>query len=145
MNAPLRIRNVAMVLVGVVVLLSKGWIRESFGSLAYAYLGNLSASFAAFFVVAIAATPEVHRIWIAVVALAIVEGFEWTNGFGVMTNVYDPLDYLANGLGIALAFGVDLVLVPLTQVSSTRDWPERILPNPGCTSAGELALYSPQP
>jgi uncharacterized membrane protein YjdF len=111
MNARLHIRNVAMVLIGVVALLSKSWFRESLGNLAYAYLGNLSASFAVFFVVAIAAAPKLHRIWIAAIAMAIVDAFELTNGFGVMTNVYDPFDYLANSLGVALAFCVDLILV----------------------------------
>jgi hypothetical protein len=44
--------------------------------------------------------------------LAIVEAFELTDGFGVMTNVYNPFDYLANALGVALACGVDLFLSP---------------------------------
>lgn len=121
MNTWLRIRNVAMVLVGVAALLSKSWFRESIGSLAYAYLGNLSASFAVFFVVALAATPWLHRLWIAAITLAIVEAFELTNGFGVMANVYDPLDYLANSLGVALAFCVDLALARLIQASSPRN------------------------
>ncbi len=120
MNTRLHIRNVAMVLVGVAVLLIKSWFRESIGNLANAYLGNVSASFAVFFVIAIAATPKLHRIWIAAIALAIVEAFELTDGFGVMTNVYDPFDYLANILGIALAFCVDLVLDHLTQTRSSR-------------------------
>jgi hypothetical protein len=120
MTASIRIRNVAMVLVGVAALLSKSWFRESIGSLAYAYLGNLSAYFAAFYVVAITASPRLHRIWIAAMALAVVEIFELTNGFGVMSNVYDPIDYLANSLGVALAFCVDLVLARLMQASPPR-------------------------
>ena len=120
MNARLHIRNVAMVLIGVVALLSKSWFRESLGSLANAYLGNLSASFAVFFVVAIAAAPKLHRIWIAAIAIAIVDAFELTNGFGVMTNVYDPFDYLANGLGIALAYCVDFVSTRIMQSNSPR-------------------------
>ena len=44
---------------------------------------------------------------IAGIALLIVELFELTDGFGIMTNVYDPLDYLANALGIGLAYGVE--------------------------------------
>ena len=109
-----------MVLIGVTALLSKSWFRDSIGSLAYAYLGNLAASFAVYFVVAIAAPPKLHRIWTAVVALVLVEVFELTNGFGVMTNVYDPFDYLANGLGIVLAFCVDLVSTRIMQSSSPR-------------------------
>jgi hypothetical protein len=121
MNLRLHIRNVAMVIIGVVALLSKSWFRESLGSLAYAYIGNLSASFAVFFIVAIAAAPKLHRIWIAAMAIAIVDAFELTDGFGVMTNVYDPFDYLANGLGVALAFCADLVLARFTQANSSRN------------------------
>jgi len=109
-----------MTLIGTIGLLSKSWFRDSIGDLAYAYLGNLAASFAVFFIVAIAAPPRLHRIWSAVVALAIVEAFELTNGFGVMTNVYDPFDYLANGLGIALAYCVDLVSTRIMQSNSPR-------------------------
>jgi hypothetical protein len=121
MNTRLRIRNVAMVLVGVAALLCKSWFRDSIGSLAYAYLGNLSASFAVFFLIAIAAPHRLHRIWITAIALAIVEAFELTNGFGVMTNVYDPFDYLANGLGVVLAFCVDLVSARIMQARSPSD------------------------
>jgi hypothetical protein len=104
MNTHLRIRNIVMVLVGVAGLLSKS-------------LGNVAASFAVFFLVSLAPVPKLHRVWIVVVALAIVEAFELTNGFGVMTNVYDPFDYLANSLGISLAFCADLAL---TSIMKTR-------------------------
>jgi hypothetical protein len=40
-------------------------------------------------------------------ALAVVESFEAFDGFGVMTNTYDPSDYAANALGVALALIVD--------------------------------------
>lgn len=109
MNPRLKIRNNVMVLLGTLALLSKGWFSDSVGDLAGSYLGNLAASFAVYFIVAIAAPSRLNRIWTAVVALAIVELFELTNGFGVMTNVYDPYDYLANALGVALAYCVDLL------------------------------------
>jgi hypothetical protein len=109
MNVRPHIRNVAMVLVGVAALLSKSWLRPSTGSLVHAYLGNVAASFAVFFLVAISAAPRLGRIWIAAIALTIVEAFELTDGFGVMTNTYDPFDYLANALGVALACGVDFI------------------------------------
>jgi len=109
-----------MILIGTIALLSKSWFHDSIGDLAYAYLGNVAASFAVYFVVAIAALPRLHRIWTAIVALALVEVFELTNGFGVMTNVYDPFDYLANGLGIALAYCVDIVSTRIMQSNSPR-------------------------
>jgi hypothetical protein len=100
-----------MVLVGVAFLLSKRWLANSLGDLATSYLGNLSASFAVYFIVSIAATPKLPRLMIAGIALLIVELFELTNGFGVMTNVYEPSDYLANVLGVGLAFFVDAASV----------------------------------
>jgi hypothetical protein len=118
MNAHLRTRNVVMVLVGVTALLVKSWFRDSIGNLAHAYLGNLSASFAVFFLVSIAAAPRLNRIWIAAIALVIVEAFELTDGFGVMTNVYDPFDYMANVLGVALAFSVDFLSARTVQAIS---------------------------
>ena len=109
-----------MVLAGVAALLIKSWFLNSTGSLAHAYLGNVAASFAVFFVVAFAAAPKLHRIWIAALALAIVEAFELTDGFGLMTNVYDPFDYLANVLGVALACLVDIFFVDTKQTRTPR-------------------------
>ena len=57
----------------------------------------------------IVARAILNRVTIAIIALFVVEGFEFTNGFGIMTNVYDPFDYLANALGVALAYFVDVV------------------------------------
>ncbi len=110
MNTRLRTRYIAMVLVGVAFLLLKGWLRGYTGSLVQSYQGNIAASFATFFVFALAPIPWLNRLWTAALALAVVEAFELTNGFGVMTNVYDPFDYLANAAGVALACGVDALL-----------------------------------
>ena len=103
-------RNLVMVLAGVFGLLLKGWLRPSLSSFVYSYLGNVTVSFAVYFVAGFAAVPWLKRAWIAVIALFIVEAFELTNGFGVMTNVYDPYDYLANAAGVVLAVGVDIVM-----------------------------------
>ena len=87
----------------------KNWGSDSLSALAYSYLGNVAVSFAVYFLASIAARTRLNRVAIAVLALGVVEGFEFTNGFGIMTNVYDPLDYLANALGVALAYVVDVV------------------------------------
>ncbi len=105
-----KIRSLVMVLAGVFGLLLKGWLRDSLSSFIYSYLGNVTVSFAVYFLVGFSAAPRRKRAWIAVIALLIVEVFELTNGFGVMSNVYDPYDYLANAVGIALAVGVDVVM-----------------------------------
>ena len=107
MTARIRFRDLLMVLAGVGCLLLKRWFAKSLGDLAFSYVGNLSASFAVYFLVSIAATPKLTRVMIAGIALLVVELFELTDGFGIMTNVYDPFDYLANALGVGLAYCVD--------------------------------------
>jgi len=99
-----------MVLAGVFSLLLKGWLRLYLSSFVYSYLGNVTVSFAVYFLVGLAATPRLKHAWITVIALLIVEAFELTDGFGVITNLYDPYDYLANAAGVALAIGVDSVV-----------------------------------
>lgn len=120
MNARLHKRNVFMVLAGVAGLLIKGWFSDSMSELAYSYLGNVTVSFSVYFLVSIAARARLNRVTIAVIALFIAEGFELTNGFGIMTNVYDPFDYLANALGVALAYFVDVVSARVIPVDRTQ-------------------------
>ena len=103
-----RAQNVIFVLIGVAGLLLKSWFSESIPDFAFSYLGNISVSFAVYFIVRLAARDKLNRILSALVALSIVEVFEATNGFGIMTNVYDHLDYVANALGVALAIVVDV-------------------------------------
>lgn len=107
MSTRLRYRNLLMVLAGVTGLLLKRWFAGFLGDLAISYGGNLSASFAVYFIISIAAIPRLTRAMVATLALVVVESFELTNGFGIMTNVYDPFDYLANAIGIGLALCAD--------------------------------------
>jgi hypothetical protein len=101
--------DVVLVLAGITGLLAKKWLSPALGELALCYFGNLAASFSVYFLVRIAFGAKLGRLAIAGVALAVVETFELTNGFGLMSNVYDPFDYLANALGIAAAFLVDMM------------------------------------
>lgn len=124
MIARLYTRNILMVLAGVAGLLAKRWAAGFLGELAYSYLGNLTVSFAVYFLVSIIPLARMNRLTIAVIAIVAVESFELTNGFGIMTNVYDPFDYLANALGIALAFLVDVVsarVIPARLASSSSE------------------------
>jgi hypothetical protein len=108
----LRIRNFLMILIGVIGLLLKKWIADSVPDFVYAYMGNFTVSYAIYFLINNAVDNRFNRFnrfITALIALAIVESFEFTNGYGVMTNVYDVIDYLANALGIAFAFIVDIV------------------------------------
>ncbi|MCU0620408.1 MAG: hypothetical protein MUC69_02760 [Gemmatimonadales bacterium] len=115
MHARPRDRYVLLVLLGVVGLLAKRWLGTYLGDIALSYAGNLSASFAVYFIIAIAASSRMARVATAAVALLVVAGFECTDGFGVMTNVHDPWDHLANALGIALAAGADAGLARLLE------------------------------
>lgn len=109
MTTRVRLRDLSMVFAGIACLLLKRWFAGFFGDLAFSYAGNLSASFAVFFMLSLAAVPGLTRTMIAGIALLIVELFEWTDGYGIMSNVSDPYDYAANALGVGLAYAVDAV------------------------------------
>lgn len=100
--------GVALVLVGVAGLLATSHYRGAAETVVHSYLGNVSASFAVFFVVALPPWMARRPSWVAaVLALLAVQGFEVTDGFGLMTNTYDPWDLVANLVGVALAWTVD--------------------------------------
>jgi hypothetical protein len=103
-----RVFGVAMVFVGVCGLLVKPHYRGAAETLVHSYLGNVSASFAVFFIVGMPPPMACRPSWVAgVVALLVVQGFEVTDGFGLMSNTYDPWDLVANLVGVALAWAVD--------------------------------------
>ena len=98
-------------LLGVGLLVAKQWYRGPLSGAIQSYGGNVTASFAVYFIVAIAASRHgFSRIAAAAAALLAVEAFELTDGFGFMTNVFDPADLLANVVGIAAALAVDLAV-----------------------------------
>jgi hypothetical protein len=121
MNVRIPYPNLLMVFAGVICLLLKRWFAKYFGDLAFSYVGNLSASFAVYFLLSIAPIPKLTRVRIAALALLVVESFELTNGFGIMTNVYDPFDYLANAIGIGLAICVDAGLSRVLRVKANDE------------------------
>jgi hypothetical protein len=103
-----KVRNVFFVLLGVAALVLKRYYSGPFVEIILSYGGNVSASFAAYFVVRILTSGWRYEMLItAGMALLVVELFEATNGFGVMTNVYDPVDFVANAVGVGLALGLD--------------------------------------
>ena len=103
-------RNVLFVLVGVAGLVLKGHYSGPYQDAVHSYGGNIAASFAVYFVVSNLRFHWKSRRWVtAGVALAVVELFEAGNGFGVMTNVYDRVDFAANAVGIALALAIDCI------------------------------------
>ncbi|HBY59282.1 MAG TPA: hypothetical protein DEH78_05640 [Solibacterales bacterium] len=108
MNA--KVRSVGFVLLGAAGLLLRGRYDGPGQPLVRSYGGNVSVSFAVYFIFCHLFPPaRAGRLIAAGLALAVVELFELTNGFGVMQNTYDPFDLLANAAGIALAIAVDSI------------------------------------
>jgi hypothetical protein len=104
-------RNVFFALLGVAGLVLKGHYAGPYQQAVHSYGGNIAASFAVYYVVALLPVAfRFRKLVTAGLALAVVELFEALNGFGVMTNVYDPVDFAANAVGIALALAVDSVM-----------------------------------
>jgi hypothetical protein len=115
-----RARDVLLALLGVLALLLKNWLAPLGGVLVHEYGGNVAASFAAFFVLKLPAVPGRFRLaTAAVLALLSTELFEASNGFGFMSNTYDPGDYLANAVGVGLACGVEGVLLLASRRAGT--------------------------
>lgn len=106
-----KVRNVFFVLLGAAALVLKRHYSGPFVEIIHSYGGNVSASFAVYFVVRILTSGwRYERLVTAGIALLIVELFEAANGFGVMTNVYDPVDFVANAVGVVLALVLDTLV-----------------------------------
>jgi hypothetical protein len=106
-----KIRSIVFVLLGVAVLLLKQHYAGPLHEVVRAYAGNLSVSFALYFVFTNLRFPtRIRRLVAALFAFAAVELFEAFDGFGVMSNTYDPIDFLVNPIGIALGFWLDTKL-----------------------------------
>ena len=106
-----KVRNLLFVFLGAAVLLFKRHYSGPLEEIVHAYAGNLSVSFAVYFLFANLELPQrFKRVLPATAALAVVELFEAFDGFGIMANTYDPIDFLANAVGIAIALLIDTTL-----------------------------------
>ena len=106
-----KIRNVIFILLGVLLLLIKPHYNGPFFDIVKSYLGNISISFSVYFIISFYSTHwKMNKLITALIALLIVELFEVLNGFGIMTNVYDEVDLLANLLGVIFALSIDLII-----------------------------------
>jgi len=119
-------RNVFFVLLGVAVLILKRRYSGPFQEAVVSYAGNVGVSFAVYFIILhLPFHVGARRLLTAASALVVVELFEAFDGFGVMTNVYDPVDFVANAVGVALALAVDTAL---SQRSGTAGDTEQLKP-----------------
>ena len=104
-------RNVSFILLGVAALVLKRYYSGPFVEIIHSYSGNVSASFAVYFIIRFLTSGlKYGRLVTAGIAFLVVELFEATNGFGVMTNVYDPVDFVANAVGVGLALVLDTLV-----------------------------------
>jgi hypothetical protein len=118
MKSSLQIRNFLFIALGIFILLYKRHYYGLFADLAYNQGSNFSVSFAIYLIGLLGFSSFSHpRLLAAIGALLAVELFELLNGFGVMANVYDPWDVLANALGIGLALGIALLTDQLEKKS----------------------------
>ena len=103
-----RARDVAFVMLGVLGLVMKRHLAVLGGPLVHDYGGNVAASFAVVFVLKLPFADARFRLaGAAALALVAATLFEFTDGFGFMSNTYDPGDYLANMVGVGLALAAE--------------------------------------
>jgi len=106
-----KIRCVLLLMAGIVVFLFLDRYQGPYAEAVRGQGGNVAVSFSLYFLLLIPLwRTRSPRFMSAIAAFAAVQLFEATNGFGVMGNVYDPLDYLANALGIGAALGIDALM-----------------------------------
>ena len=104
-------RNLLFVFLGVAVLLLKPRYSGPLEEIVHSYASNFSVSFAVYFIFTNLEFSQKYKgAFAAICAFLVVELFEAFDGFGVMSNTYDPIDFLVNGVGIAMAFFVDTTL-----------------------------------
>ena len=107
------IRNLVFVFIGVILFLLRRHYSGPLEDIVHSYAGNFFVSFALYFVFInslLQVQLRAKRVLAALLTLAVVESFEAFNGFGYMANTYDPVDYIANALGIGFALGLDTML-----------------------------------
>jgi len=104
-------RNVLFVLLGISVLLLKQVYNGPGLEIVKSYSGNLSISFAVYFLICFSSDHwKQNKLITAIISLTIVELFEITNGFGIMKNVFDIFDLFVNLIGVISALVLDKLL-----------------------------------
>lgn len=99
--------TVAFILAGVAALVLKSRYHGPAEEFFHSYGGNFVVSFAVYFLATLPPPAlKLGKIAPALAALLATEFFELTDGFGFMSNTYDPYDLLANPAGILLALAV---------------------------------------
>jgi hypothetical protein len=101
--------RVVFILLGIAALVLKKPYSGPLQEVVWAYGGNVAVSFSMYFLMTfLAPTARTRRLLSASLALLVVQLFEASDGFGFMGNVYDPVDFVANAIGVGLAWVVDV-------------------------------------
>lgn len=109
MNPAFKVRNVLFALLGVAALVFKPAYTGPLQEIVLSYGGNFSVSFALYFAAINATVSSARpRTLAALLVLLAVQSFEALDGFGIMANVYDSLDFLANFAGVGFALVADV-------------------------------------
>jgi hypothetical protein len=109
----LKFRNILFIFLGIAVDLSKRAITGPWQVTLHSYLGNVAVSFAVYFLCRNLPLPaRFAPLYAGAMTLVVVELFELLDGFGLMSNVFDPFDLAANALGVLLAFVIDWATAP---------------------------------
>lgn len=107
------IRYTAFIILGVVILVFKSFYSGPLDEIIRSYAGNFFVSAAVYFLVRIVLSQAGQGIFsAAMAAILATELFEITNGFGVMSNTFDPIDLLVNPMGVAAAVLIDRMTIP---------------------------------
>ena len=115
-----KVRNVSFILLGVFVLLLKQSYNGPGQEIVLSYAGNLSISFAVYFLICLISNHwKENKFITAIISLIIVELFEVFDGFGVMKNVFDIIDLFANLIGVILALVCDKLLSVINSKETT--------------------------
>lgn len=106
------LRNVLIILPAIGLFMAKRQYTGPFQELIHSYGGNVTVSFALYFVVLklCLSSPKYGRVIAVAGVLVCVETFELFDGYGIMANTYDTFDLLANVLGAGIAMSVDTFL-----------------------------------
>lgn len=101
--------RIVLILLGIAALVLKPHYSGSLREVVWSYGGNTAVSFSVYFLMTFlpVTARSRSRLLSAGLALLVVQLFEATDGFGVMSNVVDSIDFFANAVGVGLALAVD--------------------------------------
>jgi hypothetical protein len=106
-----RIRNIALLAISVVGILLVSFYSGTFSAFVQAYGANVFFGLGMYFLLQLFKIPDIDRMSTnAVYALVFTGAQEMAQFIGLNPGVFDPLDFLANGVGILLAMAIDYLI-----------------------------------